>query len=197
MSHIRQRALAFMASRNVITLATVGLDGLVISPASYVMADDFDFWFIANSNERFDSVAAAAGIIRSDASEPDDIEVRVEGSIELVGDIGEQAKAFSAFLMHGVPVADGQRNPNGVRVLTVYRMKPRRIHVSAPSLLRHTAVFHVAIPETEPEAPSPRARPRDFRPIRARAEPTMHSELPPPPPTSSVSIRTPSLPPPS
>lgn len=195
MSQIRQRALAFMASRNAITLATVGLDGLLISPASYVMADDFDFWFIANSNERFDSVTAAAGIIRSDATEPDDIEVRVEGTIELVNEVSEQAKAFSAFLMHGVAFSDGQRKLDDSRVLTVYRMKPRRIHVSAPSLLRHTAVFHVAIPDAEAEAPSPRSRSRKFKPIRARAEPSLPGDTPTRADTSNG--RRASLPPPS
>jgi len=78
--HIRQHAIAFMASRHVVTLATVGGDGLRISPAFYVLCDDFDFWFITFADNDFEAATFAAGIARSDPGEPEDIAVRVDGS---------------------------------------------------------------------------------------------------------------------
>lgn len=188
-NHIRQRALAFMASRHSITLATVGIDGLLISPASYVLCDEFDFWFIADTNEGFDTVTAAAGIVRSDATCPEDVEARIEGSIEPVHDFVEQAKAFSAFLLHAVDLTAFKQKYEGGQPLVVYRMKARRIHFRSPSLLRHTAVFHIAPPLRDTS--STRSRRRKLKPIRSKAAPVLPMDRP------TLSDRTAAVPKPS
>jgi len=175
-SHIRKQALAFLASRHSITIATVGNDGLRISPGFFVLCDDFDFWLIADCNAHFDPATIAAGIVRSNANEPDEIEVRIDGFIEPVQEAIEQAKAFSAFLLRAVDLSEHKARHGDGQLLLLHRMKARRVHFRSPTLLRHTAVFHLVPPVREPTQPRPRHR--KFKAIRPKAPPAVPADRP-------------------
>lgn len=193
-SHIRQQALAFMASRHSVTLASVGADGLLISPAFFVLCDDFDFWFIAEINSRFDPATIAAGIVQSNANDPEETEVRIDGFIEPVENAIEQAKALSAFLLHAIDLSDRRARHQDGQPFLVHRMNARRVHFRSPALLRHTAVFHLVPPVREPIQRRPRHR--KFNAIRQNATPTVPADRPTLIP-SAVIIPKPSIIPPS
>lgn len=170
MNHIQTHALAFMASKRTITLALQGPDGLDISSFPYVLADEFDFFIISDTHDAnthdLELASRVVGIIRGDGEGPgDNLEIRLEGAIERVRDLTEQAKAFSAFLIHDVPLPKSPPRNGDSRVLAVYRVRPARVQVAAPSLMKHTAVFHLGeIIEAgiAPSQPAP-AKPRESR----------------------------------
>lgn len=183
MSYLRERALAFLASHHTIHMATIGPDGPRIAPLPYVLADEFDLWIVVDSHNAhwtsLDSRSAVAGMVRGRAESAEDIEIRIEGDLERVSDLSEQAKAFSTFLVRRAPVSSPPRGNGEGHVLTVYRVRPRRVHLTAPALLRHPVVFHAEVPSPPaPSAPPLRRKNRAERPrLELRDRPTLRDAL--------------------
>lgn len=171
MSFIRQSALSFLASQHIVTLATVGANGLEVTPFPCTLADDFDLWVIADRNQAqgktLESATDAAGIFRSDVqADSNEVELRVEGSLERVEGLAEQAKALSTFLVRNIPLPKGILRNGDSQVLAVYRLRPHRVHFTDRSLLKHTVVFHF---EKQP-ALQPPARPERRKAASRRSQ---------------------------